>query len=97
MLHIHHDILAANEVTLRLQGRIVAEWAQLLERECRGLMRFGHRVVLDLSDVVFIGRSGVEVLGRMGRAGVRIVGCTSLIAAMLEQEGIAVARSKSSY
>jgi anti-anti-sigma regulatory factor len=90
MLRIHHDVVGAHEVTLRLQGRIVAEWAELLERECRSLMRFGHRVVLDLSDVVFIGRSGVGVLGRVSRGGVRIVGCTPLIAAMLEQEGIAL-------
>ena len=95
MLHIHHDIVAAHAVTLRLQGRIVAEWAELLERECRSLMRFGHSVVLDLSDVVFIGRSGVEVLSRVSRAGVRIVGCTPLVAAMLEQEGIALHRTKS--
>jgi len=49
------------------------------------------RVVLDLSEVVFIGRYGVEALGRLGRAGARVIGCTPLIAAMLEQEGIAVA------
>jgi hypothetical protein len=44
--------------------------------------------VLDLSDVVFINRYGIEALGRMGRAGARVIGCTPLIAAMLEQEGI---------
>jgi len=89
MLRIQHDFVAAHDVTLHLQGRIVTEWAELLERECGSLMRSGYRVVLDLSDVVFIGRSGVEVLGRVGRAGARIVGCTPLVAAMLEQEGIA--------
>jgi anti-anti-sigma regulatory factor len=75
-------------VGLLLHGRIAAEWAELLERECEELSRSGFRVVLDLSEVVFIGRSGLETLGRLGRAGVRIVGCSPLIAAMLEQEGI---------
>jgi hypothetical protein len=75
-------------VALLLQGRIAAEWADLLERECEGLTRSGFRVVLDLSEVVFIARSGLEALGRLGRADVRIVGCSPLIAAMLEQEGI---------
>jgi hypothetical protein len=48
--------------------------------------------VLDLSEVVFIGRDGVEALGRLARAGARVIGCTPLVAAMLEQEGIAVRR-----
>jgi anti-anti-sigma regulatory factor len=94
MLRIRHDVMAAREVTLFLQGRIVAEWAELLERECERLIRSGYRVVLDLSEVVFIGRSGVEVLGRVGHAGARIVGCTPLVVAMLEHEGIVAERNK---
>jgi len=82
----------AQTVVLILQGRIAAAWADLLERECQELSRSGLRTVLDLSEVVFIGRSGVEVLGRLGLSGVRITGCSPLIAAMLEQEGIALTR-----
>ena len=88
MLRIQRDELDAHTVGLLLHGRIAAEWAELLERECEELSRSGFRVVLDLSEVVFIGRSGLEALGRLNRADVRIVGCSPLIAAMLEQEGI---------
>jgi anti-anti-sigma regulatory factor len=77
-------------VTLVLQGRVLAEWADLLERECGKLVRSKSRVVLDLTEVEFIGRYGVAALGRLCLAGVRIIGCTPLIAAVLEQEGIAV-------
>lgn len=90
MLRIRHDDVDARTVALILQGRIVAEWADLLERECQQSRRSGLRVVLDLSEVVFIGRSGLQVLGRLGQTGVRIIGCSPLIAAMLRQEGIAV-------
>ena len=92
MLRIQRDELDAHTVALLLAGRIALEWADLLERECQELIRSGFRVVLDLSEVVFIGRSGVEVLGRLGKARVRIVGCSPLIAAMLEQEGLVLAR-----
>jgi anti-anti-sigma regulatory factor len=92
MLLIQRNDVGTQTVALILQGRIVAEWADLLERECQELGRSGLRVVLDLSDVVFIGRSGLEVLGRLGREGVSISGCSPLIAAMLEQEGIAAKR-----
>ena len=88
MLRIHRDDVDAHTVTLALHGRIAAEWADLLERECVRSSRSGFRVVLDLSGVVFISRSGLEVLGRLDRAGVEIRGCSSLIAAILEQEGI---------
>jgi anti-anti-sigma regulatory factor len=92
VLRIQRSDANAHTVTLVLQGRIVAEWADLLERECAELMRSKSRVVLDLSEVVFIGRYGVEALGRLARAGARVIGCTPLVAAMLEQEGIAVRR-----
>jgi len=94
MLRIQRHDVNARTVTLVVQGRIVAEWADLLERECGELMRSRLRVMLDLSEVVFIGRYGVEALGRLSRAGARVIGCTPLIAAMLEQGGIAVRRPR---
>ena len=93
MLRILRDDVNARRVILILQGRIVAEWAEVLESECLDLIRSGIRVALDLSGVVFIARSGVHVLGRLGRIGVGIKGCSPLIADMLEQEGIAVGRN----
>jgi anti-anti-sigma regulatory factor len=92
LLRIQRYDVNADTVTLVLQGSIVAEWADLLERECAELVRSKSRVVLDLSDVVFIGRYGVEALGRLVRAGARVIGCPPVIAAMLEQEGIQVRR-----
>lgn len=82
-----------HRVVLILQGRIVGEWAEVLESECLELGQAGLHVALDLSGVVFIGRLGFEVLDRLGRAGVEIKGCPPLIADMLEQEGIKVERN----
>jgi anti-anti-sigma regulatory factor len=93
VLRIERDDLEARRVVLTVQGRIVREWADVLERECVELMQSGLVVVLDLSGVVFIGRSGIEVLGRLARAGVGIIDCSPLIADVLEQEGIEVGRS----
>ena len=89
MLRIQRIDVDAHGVTLILQGRIVAEWADLLESECVELSRSGFRVELDLSEVVFIGRSGIEVLSRLSRGGIGIISCSPLIVAMLRQEGIA--------
>ena len=92
MLRIQRHDVNDRTVTLVLEGRIVAEWTDLLERECAKLMGSKVRVGLDLSEVVFIGRSGLEALRRLDRAGARVIGCTPLIAAMLGQEGIKVRR-----
>jgi anti-anti-sigma regulatory factor len=92
MLHIQRDDLDAQRVILLLQGHILLESADLLERECDELSRSGHRVALDLSRVVFIGRTGFEALTRLSRAGVQIFGCPPLIAELLEHEGIAATR-----
>jgi len=88
MLRILRDDADAHTATLVLEGRLVAEWVELLEYECLSLIVSGLGVALDLSGVVFIGRSGVAALGRLDKVGVQITGCSPLIAAMLEQEGI---------
>jgi anti-anti-sigma regulatory factor len=92
MLRIQRDDVDAHRVILVLQGHVIAEWADLLERECAELSRSGLRVALDFSGVAFIGRSGFEALSRLSRAGVRIIGCSQLIADILRQEGIAASQ-----
>lgn len=90
MLRIQHDQVDDRTMNLILQGRIVAASADLLEGEWLELRRSGFRVVLDLGSVVFIDRTGIELLARLVLAGARIVGCTPLFAAMLAEVGIAV-------
>lgn len=93
MLRILRVELEGGWVVLVLQGHIAAEWGELLELECLDSLRSGLRVALDLSDVSFIGRSGLATLGRLGRLGVEFRRCSPLIADTLEQEGIAAGRA----
>jgi len=92
MLRIGFDDTNSHRVILVLQGHILLEWAELLERECEELLRSGRHVVLDFTRVVFIGRTGFETLKRLSRAGVEIVRCPPLLADMLKHEGIAAGR-----
>jgi len=77
---------------LRLEGRLVAEGAALLERECSSLLRSRGAVSLDLAGVNFVDRAGVDVLGRLSRAGVEICCRSGPVASVLEGEGIRVTR-----
>jgi len=85
--------MKSHVAVLNLEGRIDGEWAEVLQDECLALFLRGRRVVLDLSGVDFIGRSGIHALICLVWAGAGIVGCTPLIADVLAHEGIEVTRN----
>lgn len=77
-------ITRVNEGTrLRLEGRLVAQWAELLEREAAELL-VDDDVVLDLAAVGFVDRAGVEVLQRLSRAGVTVLCRPGPVASVLQ-------------
>ena len=77
---------------LMLEGVLARHLVDLLERECAK-----HRnvpgLVLDLSGVSLVDRSGIEALRRLHGAGVLIRGCSDAVACILEAEGVKVDRS----
>ena len=79
-----------SRATLKLEGRVVAEWAALLERECSALLRSSTSVSLDLAGVGFVDRAGVEALERLSRAGVEIRCPSGPVASVLVGEGVRV-------
>ena len=76
--------------SLRLEGRLVAEWAALLERECLDLLLSRGAVRLDLAGVVFVDLAGVDSLRRLSHMGVEIHCRSRLVASVLEGEGVHV-------
>jgi hypothetical protein len=78
--------------TLRLEGRLVAEWAALLERECAALLRAGRAVTVDMTGVLFVDRAGIEALARLSRNGVEILCRPGPVASVLDGELIPVTR-----
>jgi hypothetical protein len=89
-LRITREEGSRSRATLRLEGRVVGEWVALLRRECSDLLRSSATVSLDLKGVGFVDRAGVEVLGRLSRAGVEIRCPPGPVASVLSGEGIRV-------
>jgi anti-anti-sigma regulatory factor len=89
-LRITREGGSPSRATLKLEGKVVAEWAALLERECSELLRSRRLVVLDLAGVTFVDRTGVETLERLNSAGVEIRCRPGAVASVLEGEGIHV-------
>jgi anti-anti-sigma regulatory factor len=82
-----------SRATLVLEGKVAAEWADLLERECSGLLRSHLAVSLELAGVDFVDRAGLQALRRLSRKGVGIVCAPGPVASVLEGEGIPVTSS----
>ena len=69
--------------TLRVEGRIVAEWVSVLQRECGLALDDNRPVRLDLSAVTFIDRRGVAVLRHLGANELEVIDCQEFIGEML--------------
>ncbi len=93
MLRITRERETSARATLRLEGFVAADWANLLEQVCLGLVREGNAVTLDLTGVRRVDCAGVEALERLGRAGVEIHCPPGPVAGLLEAEGIRMSPS----
>jgi hypothetical protein len=93
MLRITREDESRSRATLRLEGTIAGEWTWLLERECSVLLATHSVVSLDLADVSYVDRGGIEILDRLSRVGVEIWCRWEPVASVLEGEGVVVRRN----
>ena len=68
-----------DSATLKVEGRIAADWVELLERECRTFLRQGKHLFLDFSAVTVIDSRAADMLKRLRAHEVEIVNCPSLL------------------
>ena len=86
---------SADTLNLRLEGRFTgedAEQTRLLMTRCRN----GVRVIVDLTDVVFVDSIGEEVLSLFARFGAEFVAPTSYALDVCERLHLPLATSGSS-
>ncbi len=69
----------ADSATLKVEGCIAADWVELLERECRTLLRQRKRLFLDFSAVTVIDARAADMLKRLRAHDVEVVNCPSLL------------------
>ena len=66
-------------VAFKVEGRIVSDWIEELERECDRFLERGKRVFLDFSAVTFADAKAVAMLKRLLTEDVKIINCPALI------------------
>jgi hypothetical protein len=73
---------AAGRAVLRLQGQLIGPWVDELERAYLALS--SGDVALDLSQVSFVERRGVELLRSLGARGVPLLHCSAFMTEQLK-------------
>jgi hypothetical protein len=72
------------EITLRLEGKLVGAWIQELERLCLHYRDEENKsVMLDFSGVTFIHKKGVRMLESIKDERVKLINCSSFIQSLL--------------
>ena len=87
MLRITRVREGPETITLKLEGRLAADWTDLLESECRRWVARGKLVLLDLSQVTFVDGLGVTLLRSLQTQQVNIVSAPPLIMDLLSNGG----------
>lgn len=87
MLKITKIQESRSDVLLKLEGKITAEWADLLAGECRLLLGQEKTVYLDCTNVDFIDAWGVEVLKSLPRTQVTLMSAPGFVTELLQIGG----------
>jgi anti-anti-sigma regulatory factor len=75
------------DVLLKLEGKIMEQWAALLDGECRSYIRKKKVVYLDCSNVEYIDARGVEVVNKLPRKHVTVLSAPSVVQELLQSGG----------
>lgn len=70
--------------TVKLAGTLVGLWVDELRRSCDMNRLNGRPVIIDLTDVGFVDRAGVDLLRRLQDAGVSLVNTPRFVAEQLK-------------
>ena len=83
MLKIGPIETANGHTKLRLEGRLIGPWVEELRRACEQVLTTGAKLALDLSDVSFLDRSGVELIQSLRNRNVALLSCSAFVAEQL--------------
>lgn len=84
MLKIERIGTAGETSTLRLEGRVIGPWVEELRRSCDPVLATGARLTLDLGEVSFVDREGVELFRSLRQRQVALSNCSPFVAEQLK-------------
>lgn len=85
MLRISADNAAGEAVLVRLDGQVTGRWVKLLRTTCEALLRKRAQLTLDLKNVSFADRDGIDLLGSLANRRVEILNALPFIAEQIRK------------
>ena len=72
--------------TLRLEGDVIGRWVDELRRFSEETLASAAQLTVDLADVGFVDREGVDLLQMLGDRGVAVVNASRFVAEQLKAQ-----------
>jgi len=86
MLRITPLATRADRPCLRVEGRLVGDWVQVLRVEVERLQAQMALLELDLAGVEFADSQALSLLHEVAGRGVKLAGCSPLLTSLLESQ-----------
>lgn len=83
MLRITQVREDGDTIHLKVEGRVIGDGVSELDRTCEDSLSRNQRIILDMSDVTYIDRHGVDALKRILGNNVQLTDATLLLQALL--------------
>lgn len=79
MLRIVEEQTPDNSIILRLDGRIVGPWVEVLRESCEQLYPTRDKIILDLLGVSFVDYNGVRLLQQLNQRQFALINCSPFL------------------
>ena len=86
MLRISRLHAEADQIRLKVEGRMTREWLPVITEELDGALAAVSHVQLDLEHVAYVDAEMLQMLRSLPRGRVAIVECPALIQDLLEEK-----------
>ncbi len=83
MLRITQVREDGDTIHLKVEGRVIGNSVSELDHTCKDCLSRNRRIILDMSDVTYIDRQGVDALKRILGNNVQLTDATLLLQALL--------------
>ena len=73
-----------HKIVLRLEGRLSGPWVGELGEACEKVLSVGNTLVLNLAEVSFLDRVGIDLLTSIQARGVELADCSMFVTEQLK-------------
>lgn len=84
MVRISEDGSSDGNRVVRLEGRVAGSAVEQIQSYCQGILARGLTLTIDMADVSFLDRNGVELFKQLMNLHVRLLNCSPFVTELLK-------------